>query len=220
MHFSALDFIAQLTLHIPPRGRHLVRRYGVYSSQGRQPVEQQTAGGSRTGYCTAPSPAFLIPRPPFSHKCLPRSPPESESLPTRLACPLSTDSGMSRTFIYFVNVLWEIELIMQSLLPFSLAHRMPAALAQTRGLYPPGWKRGCSPGRGAAADLAEGLRIGVYLVMRERAEKPSVPASMVRAHACPRIECADFGYHFIEPAWTCAGRLQQAAYTSRPGTCF
>jgi hypothetical protein len=25
-HFSALDFIAQLTLHIPPRGRHLVRR--------------------------------------------------------------------------------------------------------------------------------------------------------------------------------------------------
>jgi hypothetical protein len=34
-HFSALDFIAQLTLHIPPRGRHLVRRYGLYSSRGR-----------------------------------------------------------------------------------------------------------------------------------------------------------------------------------------
>ncbi len=26
-HFSCLDFIAQLTLHIPPRGRHLLRRY-------------------------------------------------------------------------------------------------------------------------------------------------------------------------------------------------
>ena len=34
-HFSALDFIAQVTLHIPPRGRHLVRRYGLYSSRGR-----------------------------------------------------------------------------------------------------------------------------------------------------------------------------------------
>jgi hypothetical protein len=34
-HFSALDFIAQLTLHLPPRGRHLVRRYGLYSSRGR-----------------------------------------------------------------------------------------------------------------------------------------------------------------------------------------
>jgi DNA-directed RNA polymerase subunit RPC12/RpoP len=34
-HFSALDFIAQVTLHIPPRGRHLVRRYGLYSSRRR-----------------------------------------------------------------------------------------------------------------------------------------------------------------------------------------
>jgi hypothetical protein len=46
-HFSPLDFIAQLTLHIPraavtrsvtvapPRGRHLVRRYGLYSSRAR-----------------------------------------------------------------------------------------------------------------------------------------------------------------------------------------
>jgi hypothetical protein len=34
-HFSCLDFIAQVTLHIPPRGRHLVRRYGLYSSRGR-----------------------------------------------------------------------------------------------------------------------------------------------------------------------------------------
>jgi len=47
-HYSSLDFIAQVTLHIPPRGKHLVRRYGLYSSAGRQPVAQQTAGGQWT----------------------------------------------------------------------------------------------------------------------------------------------------------------------------
>jgi hypothetical protein len=26
-HFSCLDFIAQLKLHIPPRGKHLLRRF-------------------------------------------------------------------------------------------------------------------------------------------------------------------------------------------------
>ena len=34
-YFSGLDFIAQLTLHIPPKGKHLVRRYGIYSSRAR-----------------------------------------------------------------------------------------------------------------------------------------------------------------------------------------
>ena len=34
-HFDSLDFIAQVTLHIPPKGKHLIRRYGVYSSRGR-----------------------------------------------------------------------------------------------------------------------------------------------------------------------------------------
>jgi hypothetical protein len=34
-YFSGLDFIARLTLHIPPKGKHLVRRYGVYSSRSR-----------------------------------------------------------------------------------------------------------------------------------------------------------------------------------------
>jgi hypothetical protein len=33
--YSSLDFIAQVTLHVPPRGKHLVRRYGLYSSRGR-----------------------------------------------------------------------------------------------------------------------------------------------------------------------------------------
>jgi hypothetical protein len=32
--YSSLYFIAQVTLHIPPRGRHLVRRYSLYSSRG------------------------------------------------------------------------------------------------------------------------------------------------------------------------------------------
>jgi hypothetical protein len=34
-YFSGLDFIARITLHIPPKGKHLVRRYGVYSSRTR-----------------------------------------------------------------------------------------------------------------------------------------------------------------------------------------
>jgi len=34
-HFDALDFIALVTLHIPPKGKQLVRRYGIYSSRGR-----------------------------------------------------------------------------------------------------------------------------------------------------------------------------------------
>jgi hypothetical protein len=33
--FGSLDFIAQVTLHIPPKGKHLVRRYGLYSSRTR-----------------------------------------------------------------------------------------------------------------------------------------------------------------------------------------
>jgi hypothetical protein len=34
-YFSGLDFIARLTLHIPKKGKHIVRRYGVYSSRSR-----------------------------------------------------------------------------------------------------------------------------------------------------------------------------------------
>jgi len=34
-YFAGLDFIARLTLHIPPKGKHLVRRYGIYSSRNR-----------------------------------------------------------------------------------------------------------------------------------------------------------------------------------------
>lgn len=33
--FALLDFIAQVTLHVPPRGRYLMRRYGLYSSRRR-----------------------------------------------------------------------------------------------------------------------------------------------------------------------------------------
>ncbi len=31
--FNACDFLAELTQHIPPRGVHLIRRYGLYSSR-------------------------------------------------------------------------------------------------------------------------------------------------------------------------------------------
>jgi len=34
-YFSGPDFIAQVTLHIPDKGKHLVRRYGVYFSRSR-----------------------------------------------------------------------------------------------------------------------------------------------------------------------------------------
>jgi len=33
--FDALDFIALLTQHLPPRGVHYIRRYGLYCSRGR-----------------------------------------------------------------------------------------------------------------------------------------------------------------------------------------
>ena len=42
-HFDSLGFIAQITLHIPPRGKHLVRRYGVYSSRGRSTWKNRPA---------------------------------------------------------------------------------------------------------------------------------------------------------------------------------
>jgi diaminopimelate decarboxylase len=31
--FSAADFIAELTMHIPPKHKHLIRYYGLYSSR-------------------------------------------------------------------------------------------------------------------------------------------------------------------------------------------
>jgi hypothetical protein len=46
-HFSCLDFIAQLTLHIPPQGKHLLRRYGLYSSRARGTWKKPPALSSR-----------------------------------------------------------------------------------------------------------------------------------------------------------------------------
>lgn len=34
-YFPCLDFIARITMHLPPKGKHLVRRYGIYSSGNR-----------------------------------------------------------------------------------------------------------------------------------------------------------------------------------------
>jgi hypothetical protein len=50
VHFSCIDFIAQVTLHIPPQGKHLLRRYGLYASLGRQLFAKQTARGQSTGH--------------------------------------------------------------------------------------------------------------------------------------------------------------------------
>ena len=33
--FTATDFIAELTMHIPPKNKHLIRYYGIYSSRSR-----------------------------------------------------------------------------------------------------------------------------------------------------------------------------------------
>ena len=33
--FTATDFIAELTMHIPPKHKHLIRYYGIYSSRSR-----------------------------------------------------------------------------------------------------------------------------------------------------------------------------------------
>jgi hypothetical protein len=57
--YSSLDFIAQVTLHVPqggshakrdgspPRGKHLVRRHGLYSSRGRGTWKHHIALRSR-----------------------------------------------------------------------------------------------------------------------------------------------------------------------------
>jgi hypothetical protein len=46
-YFSGLDFIARLTLHIPPKCKHLVRRYGVYSSRTRGTWKRRPSLSSR-----------------------------------------------------------------------------------------------------------------------------------------------------------------------------
>jgi hypothetical protein len=33
--FKAVDFIAELTTHIPPKHKHLIRYYGLYSSRSK-----------------------------------------------------------------------------------------------------------------------------------------------------------------------------------------
>jgi hydroxymethylpyrimidine pyrophosphatase-like HAD family hydrolase len=51
--FSAADFIAELTMHIPPKHKHLIRYYGLYSSRTRG---KATRDGSlaKYGYTSTP----------------------------------------------------------------------------------------------------------------------------------------------------------------------
>jgi hypothetical protein len=38
--FTATDFIADLTVHIPPKGKHLIRYYGLYASRTKGKAKQ------------------------------------------------------------------------------------------------------------------------------------------------------------------------------------
>jgi hypothetical protein len=60
--FDSFDFIAQVTLHIPPKGKQLVRRYGTYSSRRRatwkdRPVLRNCAPERWYGRAAPPVPA-------------------------------------------------------------------------------------------------------------------------------------------------------------------
>ena len=86
--YSSLDFIAQVTLHIPPRGKHLVRRYGLYSSRSRgtwkyRPALRARAPVSWYGRTASAEPALpgvaedrevdALGREELGHGCWPRS---------------------------------------------------------------------------------------------------------------------------------------------------
>jgi len=55
--FDVLDFLAELTQHLPPRRVQLIRRYGLYSSRtkGRWPAMPHVAGRAPPGF----NPALL-----------------------------------------------------------------------------------------------------------------------------------------------------------------
>jgi hypothetical protein len=62
-HYSSLNFTAQETLHIPPRGEHLLRRFGLYSSRGRgtwkdHPALRSRAPASWYGRTTSATPVL------------------------------------------------------------------------------------------------------------------------------------------------------------------
>ena len=41
--FTAVDFIAELTQHIPPKRKHLIRYYGLYANARREKKRSQEA---------------------------------------------------------------------------------------------------------------------------------------------------------------------------------
>jgi hypothetical protein len=65
------DFIAELTQHLPPKGVHYLRRYGLYSSRTRS----TPWAGHRTAWKRCPHLLRLSP--------LSKEPPESKDHPTR-----------------------------------------------------------------------------------------------------------------------------------------
>jgi hypothetical protein len=65
--FAVTDFIAELTQHIPPKGTHYIRRYGLYASRTRgtwatKPYLVRLAGpGWHTAHPAAPATALVPP---------------------------------------------------------------------------------------------------------------------------------------------------------------
>ncbi|MEI8079284.1 MAG: transposase, partial [bacterium] len=52
-HFKPLDFIADLTQHIPQPGEHLIRHYGWYANKTRGLREKKAAGAAPVGEAVA-----------------------------------------------------------------------------------------------------------------------------------------------------------------------
>ena len=73
--FTALDFLAELTQHIPNKGEHLVRYYGWYShrqrgiraksgkSSGTDPVIDRSASDAEQAAAAGPPPVRFPPGP-------------------------------------------------------------------------------------------------------------------------------------------------------------
>ena len=63
--FEPLDFLAELTQHIPNPGEHLIRYYGCYSNKARGVARKHAAGGAPTGAVAVdsmpPTPSAVAP---------------------------------------------------------------------------------------------------------------------------------------------------------------
>ena len=56
--FDALDFLAELTQHIPPKRLQLIRRYGLYASRTKGRLEQMPWVAQRAPGAQRPATSF------------------------------------------------------------------------------------------------------------------------------------------------------------------